>query len=132
MEFSVIQILKSQQDDINLTLWHFKLGGLATDGLYRVTDLSRECQTPNDWLNANQEEAQMLIDVGLPNVELGEKYLDFKPFGNLIETELTWLDSNIPNIDAMTATQVRSVVKRLAQENREIIKAFRYIIRKLV
>lgn len=39
------------------------------------------------------------------------------------QAEIDYLDTTIPTIDAMTAAQVRSVVKRLALENRQIIKA---------
>lgn len=45
-----------------------------------------------------------------------------KTVATQLETELAWLDTNIPLIDGMTATQVRSVVKRLAQESRGIIQ----------
>lgn len=47
------------------------------------------------------------------------------------ENEIAYLDSTIPNIDTMTAVQVRDVVKRLAQENRQIIKALLYLARHL-
>jgi NCAIR mutase (PurE)-related protein len=48
-----------------------------------------------------------------------------------IQAELDYLEATIPSIDAMTAAQVRAVVKRLAQENLSILKLLRYVYRRM-
>jgi NCAIR mutase (PurE)-related protein len=48
-----------------------------------------------------------------------------------IQAELDYLEATIPGIDAMTAAQVRAVVKRLAQENLSVLKLLRYVYRRL-
>lgn len=48
---------------------------------------------------------------------------DIKGMLATAQAEIDYLDTTIPTVDAMTAAQVRTVVKRLAQENRQIIKA---------
>jgi NCAIR mutase (PurE)-related protein len=48
-----------------------------------------------------------------------------------IQAELDYLEATIPGVDAMTAAQVRSVVKRLAQENLSILKLLRYVYRRM-
>lgn len=61
----------SQVQDGNL--WYFKVGGLASDGIYRVADLSRETTDPADWLAANGAEAQNAIDAGGVTLEESER-----------------------------------------------------------
>lgn len=46
--------------------------------------------------------------------------------------EIAWLEETIPQIDTMTAAEVRAVVKRLARENMETIRAWRYVFRRLL
>jgi hypothetical protein len=48
------------------------------------------------------------------------------------EAELEWLDENIPLIGTMNAVQVRTVVNRLAQENRQMIRAWRYVLNRML
>lgn len=47
------------------------------------------------------------------------------------QAEIDFLDAIIPTVDTMTAGQVRSLAKRLAQENRAIIKALKYAVKRL-
>lgn len=54
--------------------------------------------------------------------------VDFATLINLLADEIGWLDSVIPQIDAMDPYQLRAVVKRLAQENRATLKAWRYVV----
>lgn len=56
---------------------------------------------------------------------------DFEVLAGEIVAEVQWLDDTIPQIDAMTVAEVRAVVKRLAQENKRMLKAWRYVIRRL-
>jgi hypothetical protein len=62
-----MDVILQQQDENNPALWHFKIGGIAQDGLYRLADLSRETTSPADWLAANGTEAQAAIDAGVYN-----------------------------------------------------------------
>lgn len=56
---------------------------------------------------------------------------DFEDLESQVMAEIQWLSEIIPGIDTMTATEVRDVVKRLAKQNRQMIKAWRYVIRRL-
>lgn len=126
-----IDIITQQADDAVIGRWHFKIGGPDTvDQIYRLADLTRDTTSPTDWLAANGAEAQTLIDAGYVNEDVNESR-DFSATIAQINGELDYLNATIPNIDTMTAAQVRSVVKRLAQENREILKALRWVARRL-
>lgn len=57
--------------------------------------------------------------------------LDLSDLGRQVAAELAWLDSTIAGIDGYAAAQVRDVVKRLAQENRAILQALRFVVRRL-
>lgn len=57
--------------------------------------------------------------------------LDLADLGRQVAVELAWLDSTIAGIDGYAAAQVRDVVKRLAQENRAILRALRFVVRRL-
>lgn len=127
-----IEIVNQQPDEVVLTRWHFKIGGPdSIDSTYRLADLTRDGITsPADWLAANGAEAQALIDAGYVSDEVNERR-DFGATIDQINAEIDYLNTTIPAIDTMTAAQVRDVVKRLAQENREILKALRWVARRL-
>lgn len=46
-----------------------------------------------------------------------------------LTNEIDWLDGVIPQVDTMTAAQVRGLAKRLAQENRQIIRILVFLAR---
>lgn len=56
--------------------------------------------------------------------------LDLAALAEQAAGEIEWLAETIPDIDTMTAAEVRDVVRRLAQENLRMIKAWRYAIRR--
>jgi len=83
-------------------------------------------------IELGQEPTQQEVDTLVADISDTEtKMSQFSTFVNQADTEVAWLETNIPNIDTMDATQVRAVVKRLAQENLEIIKALRYIAKRV-
>lgn len=45
-----------------------------------------------------------------------------------LAAELDWLDETIPAIESMTLAELRAVLKRLAQENRKQLAAWRYVL----
>lgn len=53
---------------------------------------------------------------------------DLVDLKDTIESEIAWLETTIPLIDGMDAAQVRSLVKRLAQENLGELRAWRYLL----
>lgn len=57
--------------------------------------------------------------------------LDLADLGRQVAAEIAWLDTTISGIDDYAAAQVRDVVKRLAQENRAILRALRFVVRRL-
>lgn len=125
-----IELLKQQSDDDNPNLWYFKIGGQAADNVYRVANLTQETASPAAWLAAHPVEAQAAIDAGHYYAELNER-LDLRELGQLISGEVDWLRVVNQTIDSMTAGEVRDVVKRMAQENKQMLLAFRYLVRKL-
>jgi hypothetical protein len=66
----MIDIIRQQQHELDPRIWHFKIGGIAADGLYRLADLSLETTSPADWLAANETLAQQLIDAGVYNEDV--------------------------------------------------------------
>lgn len=125
----MIEIVRQQQDELVSGRWHFKIGGLAVGGEYRTADLIRDgLDSPSEWLDANQVEAQALIETGESRPELAER-IDLRTLGQAISSEIAYLNTTILLIDTMTTGQVRDVVKRLAQENRQILKAMRVLVR---
>lgn len=56
----------------------------------------------------------------------------FDELADKASSEIEWLEATIPDIDGMAAAEVRAVVKRLARENLETIRAWRYVIRRLI
>jgi hypothetical protein len=55
----------------------------------------------------------------------------FNELAGLLTNEIDWLDTTIPEIDEMDAAQLQAVIKRLAQENRYMLRAWLYTIKKL-
>jgi len=41
----MIRVIKSQQNEDDATLWHFKIAGVALDGNVRYADLSRNSRS---------------------------------------------------------------------------------------
>jgi len=125
-----MKILKCQLDDWIGALWHLQIGGVAGDGRYRLARFSVETADPQQWMLDNQTEVQVAIDVGQHD-PVRETRPDFDELGDKADAEVNWLGTMIPNIDTMIGEEVRDVVKRLAQENLQTIKAWRYILRRL-
>lgn len=122
-----MDIISQTQDG---AFWHFKVGGLATDGIYRVADLSRETTNPATWLAANGAEAQNAIDAGGVTLEESNRvvastaaqsgtkaWLTANPNAMLLidlpEAELTTQITNLVNALFPTAT--------VANKNKEIL-----------
>lgn len=55
----------------------------------------------------------------------------FDELANQANSEIVWLEDTIPQINTMTIEEVRDVVKRLARENLETLRAWRYVLRRL-
>lgn len=83
-----MDIIRQQQDENGL--WHFKIGGVASDSLYRLADLSRETTSPADWLAANAAEAQVAIDAGVYNEETARGLATGAAHGGA----LAWFEAN--------------------------------------
>lgn len=107
-----------------------------------------DIQTAAAWVEAQTiaepEDLALLLPADTPNlIQLPDKgdlseaisgeveRLDLADLGRQVAAELTWLDTTIAGIDSYTAAQVRDVVKRLAQENRAILRALRFVVRRL-
>lgn len=128
-----MEIIKQQPDETTPNLWHIKIGGTATDGNYRLADTSQTLttnQTPQDWLDNNAVAAQALIDTGVVNETFNQRR-DFGDLDKQAQAEINYLNGVIDTIDSMNAAQVRGVVKRLCRQNLRLVKAFRFVVRKL-
>ncbi len=110
--------------------WHFKLGDIASNGKFKTIDIS-DPLTPEEWITQNAQQLPGLIDDGQLNSELGEK-VETRKFSPDIDSEIESLIAILSSIDSMTATQVRTVVKRLVQENIKILRAMKIIINQYV
>jgi hypothetical protein len=53
--------------------------------------------------------------------------VDFEGLSVLLDTEIAYLDSVIDQIDLMNQAQLAAVIKRLAQENKKVLAAFKYV-----
>lgn len=125
-----IEIRFPNQDETNQLVWHFQLiGEHSSDGTVRIARTSQTLaadEDPQDWLAANGATAQALVDVGDVDERVTDRF-NFRDLKTKAANELDYLNTTIPQIDTMTAAQVRDVVKRLAQENRQIIKAMKHL-----
>lgn len=70
-----------------------------------------------------------LEDPGYPDKV--QQRLDFEALADKATAEIEWLDETIPLISTMTGAEVRDVVHRIAREQREELRAWRYILRRL-
>lgn len=111
-------------DDDNANLWHFQIGGIASDGKYRLAPHQAECASPEEWLTEHPAEAQALVDAGQHD-PVREVKIDFDALAAQAGAEVEWLEATIPTI-------ADPVVRRIAQENLRMIKAWRYVFRKLI
>lgn len=57
--------------------------------------------------------------------------LHLRDFRQQARAELDWLSAIIPAIDDMTALQVRGVVKRLAQQNAQLITSLMFLAKRV-
>lgn len=93
---------------------------------------------------AKPEDLALLLPTDTPNLiklpgkgDLSEaiagevERLDLADLGRQVVAELAYLDTTITGIDGYTAAQVRDVVKRLCQEQRAVLRALRYVVRRL-
>jgi hypothetical protein len=69
------------------------------------------------------------LDPRPPGYDTGRDKFD--DLGNQAQSEIDYLDATIPNIDTMSQAEIVVVVKRLAQENRQMLRAWRYVINRL-
>lgn len=60
-----------------------------------------------------------------------QQRVDFEALADKAAAEIAWLEETIPLIDDMTLEELRSVLKRVARENMETIRAWGYVIRRL-
>lgn len=123
--------INSEYNQKNLTLY-LQQNGLAPAGVGTLRNeadhfLSMYVEIPEE------QEAQLTTllasynDTTVYNVDLKA----IRDLATQAAGEIDYLQTTIPTIDAMTAGQVRSVVKRLAQENLAIIKGLRYLVKNL-
>lgn len=126
-----MDIIRQQRDDVDANLWHFKIGGIAADGPYRLADLSRETTSPADWLAANEAEAQVLVDAGHIREEFNERRDRVQSFVEAAQNELDWLDTAISAWPTATNAQKLEAGERLMRQNRAIIKAVLYLARRV-
>jgi hypothetical protein len=66
-----------------------------------------------------------------PRVSFDSGREKFEELATKAEVEIAWLEATIPLIDTMNQAELVAVIKRLAQENREMLKAWRYVLNKL-
>jgi len=60
-----------------------------------------------------------------------QQRVDFEVLAAKAAAEIAWLEETMPLIETMTLEELRGVLKRVARENMETIRAWRYVIRRL-
>lgn len=116
-----IKLRQINKDEVTPNLWHFQVYGPdSVDGTVRIARTSQtllETETPEDWLAANQVEAQALIDAGTGGIaftikEEARNFIDDNPNAKLlIELGPNDLESAI---DTRTAGQETLLLKTLS------------------
>lgn len=56
---------------------------------------------------------------------------DFEALGKLADKELAWLEETIPKVDDMTPGELRPVLGRVLEQNYRMIRAWKYLVRRL-
>ena len=87
---------------------------------------------------ATHDAIQAIVDVHVPNplyfdddTDEASAKEEWQELKGLWAPEVAYLEAAIPAIDDMTAGEARSMVKRLAQENYRILRAFKLLFRRL-
>ena len=62
---------------------------------------------------------------------LANSRVDFDALADKADNEVDWLETAIPQIETATLDQLRTLLQRLARQNLEQIKAWRYLFRRL-
>ena len=128
-----MNLIRYVYDEENPMTVYLVVEGFAGDGQFKTasitTTLSEE--TPEEWFTdvTNEVEIQAEIDAGQVNTEREDRHY-VRELGADIATELSWLDSTIPQIDGMALADLRSTLKRLAKENQGMLKAWQLLVRK--
>lgn len=108
--------------------------GQASDGTFRRLTVRHNDPDPRAhiWLRNHAAEIPALLeDAEYDRDSDGNKAADLESIQQQITDEIAWLDSAIANIDTMDARQVREVVKRVLAENRQILRAIRWMSRRI-
>lgn len=71
-----------------------------------------------------------LTDPGYADFE--QSGVDFLALRAQAATEITWLDTNIPLVDIADLADLRVYLERVMRQNRQTIKAWRYIAKRLI
>jgi len=85
-----------------------------------------------EWLGPEPPEGNVdptLADPDYP--AFSQSKLDFDALADKANAEIDWLETNIPLVDDMTLEELRAFLKRVARENQETIRAWRYLFRRL-
>lgn len=117
-----MKIVKQQADENIPNLWYFKISGMAADDVIRLADMERVLpgSTPQEWLDANEAEAQGLIDIGTYNEQFAatnsaqDAIVTWKALPGwstwTVEQAVQWIDDNVTTTDPDT----KKVLKDLA------------------
>lgn len=85
---------------------------------------------PYDPLTDTWSTDPTLADPGYADFE--QSGVDFLALRAQAATEITWLDTNIPLVDIADLADLRVYLERVMRQNRQTIKAWRYIAKRLI
>jgi hypothetical protein len=60
-----------------------------------------------------------------------DAYIGLQDIETAATAEIQWLNDTIPLVDTMTLEELRTTFKRVMQEQRQEIRAWRYVFRRL-
>jgi hypothetical protein len=63
--------------------------------------------------------------------DFAQSQVDFRDLYAQAATEIAWLDANIPLVPSADLAILRTYLERVMRQNRQMIKAWRYLARKL-
>ena len=79
----------------------------------------------------NPDEGIESYDTSAPAQRLASVRVDFNQLAADAQTEIDWLDTNIPRIPTADLTLLRGGLERLARQNRGMLKAWLYVLRRM-
>jgi len=91
----------------------------------------REVTLPSEPPVHNPADGIESYDPSTPAQRLAGVRVDFNQLAADAQAEIAWLDTNIPRIPTADLALLRVGLERLARQNRQMLKAWLYVLRRM-